>query len=226
MPAQAVCSFLLLSFLLSRDKTLGWRDASIVAILRAPHFAPLLPAPSSAGATTRSSFRPLVCNPHICLDTSVRVSQGTDPFTVAARALAVPTHRGPLAATSRPSLPTSLIDHFSLKTSSLDYFFILTTGTATSVPNGFLSSVFLSMLFPLLRLHFCPTCLPRNADSSSSLRTASVMKRYQPSPVRVTTDSPLLTLKEMSRTVCVALACEGKARSREKEEHMGWNMLL
>lgn len=112
MPAQAVCSFLLLSFLLSRDKTLGWRDASIVAILRAPHFAPLLPAPSSAGATTRSSFRPLVCNPHICLDTSVRVSQGTDPFTVAARALAVPTHRGPLAATSRPSLPTSLIHDF------------------------------------------------------------------------------------------------------------------
>lgn len=84
----------------------------------------------------------------------------------------------------------------------------------------FLASIFLSVLFPLLRLYFCHTCLPRDTYPSSNLRIASVMKHYQPGLENVMTDSCLLTLKEVSRIVCVVLNCE-EACCREREEHRG-----
>ena len=96
---------LLLSFLLSWNKALGARVASIMGFLRTPRCAPL-PVRSAAGASTSPSLRLLVWNPHIYLAESLRVLQGTNLIKVAAGALIVPMLRAP-GCSPTPSLPTS-----------------------------------------------------------------------------------------------------------------------
>lgn len=102
MPTQAVCSFF--ATVISAHETKPWGKEVPLSWRFWGPLGLLFSLSLLSRHYTSTQLRPLLQNPHIYL-ASARVSQGTHLVEVAARTLAVLTHRGPQAASLMPLHP-------------------------------------------------------------------------------------------------------------------------